>query len=153
NELGQVLNVRQKHAHSWAEAYIGVGPQHLPTWITLDPTPATERDRSIARVGGMMSTFRPLTDFMRYIWVFYIVGFIRERQDFLLYNPIRRIVERSTEGFRELGDLVSAEAKSLFFFDTRASFISVRGVFVSFTALFCLVGLLRGARWLWRRLL
>ena len=63
NELTETLNVRQKHAHSWVEAYVGLRtPDRIPIWITLDPTPAAERKQSIAQVGGIAGNFRPLTD-------------------------------------------------------------------------------------------
>ncbi len=91
NELTETMNVRQKHAHSWVEAYIGLtpGPDRAPIWITLDPTPASERQESIAHVGGIAGTFRPFTDAIRHIWVFYVVGFDGERQNRLLYAPMR----------------------------------------------------------------
>ncbi len=61
--LTETLNVRQKHAHSWVEAYAGVHDrEQVPIWITLDPTPAAERQESIAQVGGLAGNFRPLTD-------------------------------------------------------------------------------------------
>ena len=58
NELTETMNVRQKHAHSWVEAYIGLTPgtDRAPIWITLDPTPASERQESIAHVGGLAGT-------------------------------------------------------------------------------------------------
>ena len=48
NDLTKDLNVRQKHAHSWVEAYVGhsKSPDTLPLWVTLDPTPiACARNR------------------------------------------------------------------------------------------------------------
>ncbi len=35
----------QKHAHSWVEAFVGLGPESQPIWITLDPTPGEERKK------------------------------------------------------------------------------------------------------------
>src|SRR5206468_3106660 len=55
NDLTRVMNVRQKHAHSWVEVYVGSlgkGPDRSPLWITLDPTPAIERRQSVESVGG-----------------------------------------------------------------------------------------------------
>ena len=39
NELAQVMNVRQKHAHSWVEAYIGAGSGRA----TRSGSPSTRR--------------------------------------------------------------------------------------------------------------
>ena len=50
------MNVRQKHAHSWVEAYVGLSPDQAPIWITLDPTPGTER-----RSRSPMSAVSPAT--------------------------------------------------------------------------------------------
>ena len=87
------MNVRQKHAHSWVEAYHRRRtPDKAPIWITLDPTPAIGAQESIAQVGGIAGNFRPLTDLIRHIWVFYIVGFDGERQNRLLYAPMRTMI-------------------------------------------------------------
>ena len=64
NELTETMNVRQKHAHSWVEAYVGVEPDRKRP--DLDhPRPdarRSERQESIAQVGGIAGNFRPLTD-------------------------------------------------------------------------------------------
>src|SRR5947199_2707265 len=77
NDLARVMNVRQKHAHSWVEAYLGdtPPPERAPLWLTLDPTPGTERDKSVAKVGGFRANFYQITDAVRYVWVFYVVGY------------------------------------------------------------------------------
>jgi transglutaminase-like putative cysteine protease len=163
NEMGQVLSIRQKHAHSWVEAYVGEKlvdrgvidgepkpPVTLPDWITLDPTPGTARNQSVAQVSGFAGNFRQITDFIRYIWVFYIAGFNSERQDRLLYNPIRELIAKAGEGFVMMGQGVRSAAAKLLFFESAGSFVSVRGFFVSFLGLLFLLALVRGVHWLWR---
>ncbi len=115
SELTETLNVRQKHAHSWVEALVGLTPEKNPIWITLDPTPAAERRESIAQVGGLAGSFRPLTDVIRHIWVFYIVGFDGERQDRLLYAPMRMIIREVREQYAKLA-LVDAPSASRRYF-------------------------------------
>ena len=39
NELTQSMNVRQKHAHSWVEAYVGQDPQRQPALDHPGPHP------------------------------------------------------------------------------------------------------------------
>jgi transglutaminase-like putative cysteine protease len=159
NGLARVMSVRQKHAHSWVEAYIGPapGPGRAANWLTLDPTPGTERDRSVAQVGGFSGrNFRFFTDFVRYIWVFYIVGYNAERQNRLIYGPIRAVAEEARKGFAQIGrDLsgAAAQVKQLLHFQNVQSFISIRGFFVSFVGLSLLAILIKGAAWLVRRLL
>ncbi len=157
NELTGTLNVRQKHAHSWVEAYTGLlGPENVPIWITLDPTPAAERIRSIAQVGGIAGRFRTVTDLIRHIWVFYIVGYDAERQNRLVYTPMRTII---TEARRRYNAMVLGLRKwfaQVFHFQDPSALISLRGFVVSFFILLLLAGLglllyrlaLRLARWL-----
>jgi len=127
SELTETLNVRQKHAHSWVEAYAGMRPDRSPIWITLDPTPAAERQESIAHVGGMASNFRPLTDVIRYVWVFYVVGFDGERQDRLLYAPMRMLIREARDQYARLGGWIRNWFATLFHFRDISAFISLRG--------------------------
>jgi hypothetical protein len=152
NELTQTLNVRQKHAHSWVEAYIGLGPENSPIWITLDPTPAAERRESIAQVGGLAGNFRPFTDVIRHVWVFYVVGFDAERQDRLLYAPMRMIIKEIRDQYVKLGQWLRKWVARLFHFRDISAFISIRGFVVSFVVLTMLAGLAHLAYLLARRL-
>ena len=151
NAMAGVTTVRQKHAHSWVEALVGrtEGHDSPPIWVTLDPTPSDERNESVARVGGMASHFYQVTDFIRYVWIFYIVGFNSERQDRFLYGPIRELIQEARRGFAIMGDHI----KGLFHFPSLESFFSLRGFLVSFGALLLLVGFFRMASWLIRELI
>ena len=141
NDLTQTLNVRQKHAHSWVEAYAGIGDDRLPIWITLDPTPSNERQKSIAQVGGLAGNFRPLTDVIRHIWVFYIVGFDGDRQDKLLYSPMKTLLFEVRNQYIRLGQLLRNWFSKLFVFQSMGAFISIRGFIVTFVVLTLLAGL------------
>ncbi len=113
SQLTRVTNVRQKHAHTWVEALVGETKNHEPIWLTLDPTPGTERDESIAKVGGFAGRFRMLTDSIRYLWVFYIVGFNSERQQRVLYGPLLGLAEDAGRGFRMMGRALRAAVRWL----------------------------------------
>jgi transglutaminase-like putative cysteine protease len=152
NDIAHVLSVRQKHAHSWVEVYVSPGPGQDPVWVTLDPTPATERNDAVASVGGFATNFRLITDLVRYIWVFYIVGYNADRQQYLLYDPIRNLVETARRGFQIMGQAFQTTTAALFGFRDFSAFISVRGFFVSFIVLLALVGVVRGLLWLGARL-
>ena len=148
NTMSGATTVRQKHAHSWVEVLIGVssgpGTENLPIWLTLDPTPANQRNQSVAQVGGLATNFRQLTDLVRYIWIFYIVGFNAERQDRFLYAPIRALIAEARRGFEIMGRAI----REVLHFPSVESFFSLRGFVVSFVALLVLVGLARLATWL-----
>ncbi|GAC1467460.1 MAG: transglutaminaseTgpA domain-containing protein [Isosphaeraceae bacterium] len=152
SELAMVLIVRQKHAHSWVEAYLGEepGPERRPRWLTLDPTPSAERNLSVARVGGFKGNFRPILDVVRYIWVFYILGYDADRQNKLMYAPIRALVAKAREGFGLMGEGIQKNLKrmkKLFHFSDVQAFISIRGFLVSFLTLTLVAGLFRGTFW------
>jgi transglutaminase-like putative cysteine protease len=151
NELAQVLSVRQKHAHSWVEALIQPDPDGETRWVSLDPTPGAARNEAVASVGGFATNFRQITDLVRYIWVFYIVGYNSDRQRFLLYEPIRKLIEEARSGFQMIGEALQTAAAAVFVFRDFSAFISVRGFFVSFAGLLALVGLFRGLIWSGRR--
>jgi hypothetical protein len=142
NELTKDLNVRQKHAHSWVEAYVGHSnsPDTLPLWVTLDPTPIAARQKSIARVGGLAGNFRPLTDSLRHIWIFYVVGYDGDRQDKLIYAPMRTIASEIKTRFANMGLQLRKWFARIFRFEDINSFISPRGFFVSFFVLLLLAG-------------
>jgi hypothetical protein len=147
NDYAQVLNVRQKHAHSWVEAYLGDDHAGQPIWITLDPTPGIERDRVVAGVGGFASNFRQITDLIRYIWVFYIVGYNADRQRRILYDPIMKLAREARSGFQIMGKVLREAAADLLTFQNVGQFISIRGFFVSFTILLLLVAVFRALLW------
>jgi hypothetical protein len=133
NDLTGTLIVRQKHAHSWVEAYVGrKGPENDPVWITLDPTPAAERNKSIASVGGIAGNFRPLTDSLRHFWIFYVIGYDGDRQERLIYGPMRTIAGELRSLYTRLGNWLRKSFAQLFLFPDINSFISIRGFFAVF---------------------
>lgn len=66
NEYGRYVVVRQKHAHSWVEAY-------LPTvgWVTYDPTPLT----GLSPRSGTLDKVRQLADSLEMGWNKYILEY------------------------------------------------------------------------------
>ncbi len=153
NPLARVMSVRELHAHSWVEVLVGGDPRRGPEWITLDPTPAQGRAESIARAGGLAARFRLGSDFIRYIWTFYVVGFNADRQKKLIYDPLLTLVREAQRGFTEMGQALSSATRRILDFPNFASLISIRGFLVTFIALSLAAGLYRGLAWLARRLM
>ena len=149
NAVSGIITVRQKHAHSWVEALVGRAEDNnqSPIWLTLDPTPADQRNESVAKVGGIASNFYQITDLVRYVWIFYVVGFNSDRQNRFIYGPIRNLIQEARRGFGLIGDLI----RSWLHFPSVESFFSLRGFAVSFLALLILVGLVRAMAWAIRR--
>ena len=155
NELVRVTNVREKHAHSWVEALVGKTANGLPRWILLDATPGVEREAVAARVGGVTPQFRTLSDALRHIWVFYVSGFDQERQDRLIYAPVRQFFRLLGQGFLIVNAVLSRYFGDFFRFNQIGDVFSVKGFLVSVTLMvvtlaFVLVAR-RVARWLLRR--
>lgn len=153
NDITQTMTVREKHAHSWVEAYAGVNGEGEPIWFVLDPTPGTERERSIAEMGGLASRFRVVTDLVRHVWIFYIQGYNADRQSKLLYEPLGMLAR----GVRSLAfagwAAIASAAAALFHFQNIRSLISVKGFIVTFLLLLALVLLAKFSAWLLRRAL
>jgi transglutaminase-like putative cysteine protease len=141
NELARVTTVRQKHAHSWVEVLIDGGPHGAPIWMTFDPTPAQERDESVAKVGGYGAFFLPFSDFVRYVWVFYVAGFNAERQQRVIYGPIAAFWREGMLIVMLLWESLKAGILWLVQFRTAREFFSVRGFFASVIGLLALSGL------------
>ena len=76
-----------------------------------------------------------MTDILRYIWVFYILGYDSSRQNRLLYDPIMYAIRRVREGYITLWRWAKETVAHLFQFQSIGSFISFRGFFVSFLVL------------------
>ena len=115
------------------EAYAGTaGQDHTPVWITLDPTPVAERKRSIAQVGGIAGKFRPFTDSFRYVWIFYVIGYDGDRQERLIYGPMRTIAKELKERYKVMVAQLKLWFTRFFHFSDIGSFISIRGFFVVF---------------------
>ena len=81
-------------------------------------------------MGGIAGNFRPLTDLVRHVWVFYIVGYDGERQSRLLYTPMRQMITWIKEKYLELGRLIRKGLAVLFQFQDIGAFISIRGFVV-----------------------
>ncbi len=143
NELTQTLIVRQKHAHSWVEAFTDLDPanERLPIWLALDATPGAARRRSIAQVGGLAGNFRPFTDAIRHIWVFYVIGYDGDRQDRLVYAPMRTIMQEVRHQYLDMGAWLRKWFRRLLNFENVGEFFSFRGFVVSFVTLALAVGL------------
>lgn len=151
NSLGQVMHVREKHAHAWVEAWVSSSPDETPGWVIFDPTPGNERAESVAKV-GVFQSIRQATDFIRYIWVFYIIGFDSERQYRVIYQPIIDLFNEAKSGFfiilQAIKDLINGTRRM----SDLVRAVSARGFFGGITLAVAAIVLLQLARWFFRRI-
>jgi transglutaminase-like putative cysteine protease len=97
NSLGAFYQVRQLHAHTWVEAYLG--PAQLAMydfrlgdsapsggWLRLDPTADTIAELSAAT--GVLASIGELVDYVEMLWTTHIVGMNYQQQQRNFYQPV-----------------------------------------------------------------
>lgn len=177
NTVGNFYQVRQLHAHAWAEAYLE--PDQVPAylradpeenfggggWLRLEPTPADITEANPTTAMTVLAKIGELVDYANLLWNDYVLGLNSERQQESIYRPL---ADRLTETVR---GAFSLEAWQQFFlagirwmgWDSAAffsgSWFNWRAGLVTFAVLLIAVGLWRLlaphapplVRW-WRRL-
>ena len=148
------MNVRQKHAHSWVEAYIGQDADERPDLDHARPD-AGQRPRRIGRAGRRLRRrLPPVTDWSATSGSSTSSATTQPAEPAALHAD-QAHGRRSAAGIRhDLGAGPGQGLPSLFNFQSLGSFISIRGFFVSFLVL-SLVAAPGQARciWLGKRLL
>lgn len=94
----EVLEVQQKYAHLWVEAWVD-----NDGWTTFDATPSDGRSQSIAAISakqkslwaGMQTTFSGL-------WSENVLNMSLDRQEASLYRPLRKALLSSADFLRQL---------------------------------------------------
>lgn len=124
NPLGGYLQVRQLHAHAWAEAYLE--PEQVPeamklpghdysrgAWLRLDPTPNDDSSALTDGNFGVWARMKNLFDHVDLLWRNYIIGFDRERQDRLIYSPLEDAVDRARWGVAQTGAILASALRAV----------------------------------------
>ncbi|HUY88918.1 MAG TPA: transglutaminaseTgpA domain-containing protein [Pirellulales bacterium] len=160
NDAGKYYQVRELHAHTWVEAWIG--PENLPpavrnsklaqkngAWLILDPTPiGSDLDRY--EVLGLYS-WKQFLDLSQFLWSNYVLGMDSQRQQESIYQPlIARIEEQlkqlADEEYRQalwdrLGEKLGGQQ-----FGLSAGWLSWQGLLVAATGLLIVAGGYRGSK-------
>lgn len=85
NEYGSFYQVRQKHAHTWVEAYIE--PTKFGkrgSWYTLDPTPVVQTEEDWPVWSYTLQMF----DYVESLWSGYVLGMNTNMQKEMIYDPL-----------------------------------------------------------------
>ncbi|MBA3313745.1 MAG: DUF3488 and transglutaminase-like domain-containing protein [Planctomycetota bacterium] len=85
NRLNGSFEVQQRHAHAWVEAYLD------ERWETLDPTPASERNLTVAASAPPVPLWNDLRSAFAAFWQVYVVDLNLGRQRATL-APLREAV-------------------------------------------------------------
>ncbi len=89
NYRGQI-QIQQRHAHAWVEAYDEVGGN----WLVLDPTPAAARAESVAHVTEGRSLLEQFAISAASLWSNWVMNFTPERQYEELYTPLQELGQK-----------------------------------------------------------
>ena len=88
NELAGRIEVEQRHAHAWVEAFIADGRvRGRGTWVTLDPTPSAARAASVARSGRRFAWVFEFANSLDALWTTYVVRMSLDRQKAAFLAP------------------------------------------------------------------
>jgi len=103
NDLGQYMVVRQKHAHSWVEAYF---PDK--GWVIYDPTPS---DPAFSQ-SDLNDPMSRVLDLLQWNWQRYIVRYSLNHQE-LFFTQLKLTGEDTLKSIQRLGTLDREEIKAL----------------------------------------
>ncbi len=123
NFRGQI-EVQQRHAHTWVEAWGDDG-----TWMVLDPTPAGARAESVKDVANAISLPEQLTGFFNGFWTDWVMNFSPEKQQESLYLPMKDFLEKFWAQAEEAGSNGPASLAWLWKFLTNPrEWVSLKGL-------------------------
>lgn len=117
NDIGEFYQVTQGHAHTWVEAFVPL--EELPAryasraefagggWMRLDPTPAAGEANGAQETLQTESFFPQLIAYTKRIWLTYVVGLDADRQQELLWEPLRSILAGLVDSERWKGRLAT----------------------------------------------
>ncbi|MFO0919857.1 MAG: transglutaminase domain-containing protein [Planctomycetaceae bacterium] len=144
------IQVQQRHAHAWVEAY----DEPSESWLVLDPTPAAARAESVAHVAGSRNWLEQFLVSSASMWNDWVMNFTPERQHDELYAPLRELGQRLWAQGEELTSNGPAALTFLWhFFENPRELFTFQGALVISTLSAFVIGavaLIQGLiRW-WR---
>ena len=143
-----IVAVQQRHAHAWVEAHLD------GQWVTLDATPADERNESVAAVGDSVRWYHKMLSMGSTVWNDYFLNLSYSKQQRDLYEPLQSFAGLVTERLAGKSSFWSVLQATLREFWLRPqTLFSVRGGLTAFLLMLTLVGMFYFARFLWRLLL
>ena len=107
NSIGMYYQVRQLHAHAWAEVYLT--PRDFPpgafdeddfpeaAWLVLDPTEEAREENLAAQNTGWRARWREVLDYAHVLWSNYVVGLNPKRQRQGIFEPLTQGVNAAVE--------------------------------------------------------
>jgi len=122
NLLGGYYQVRQRHAHAWAEAFLDPEdvPREIPPdsdigpyggWLRLDATPGADIDRAAQFERSYVHVIDEFLDYAQLLWSDYVLGLTAKRQQESIYAPVSE--KADPEALSESWSRFAQQMKSL----------------------------------------
>lgn len=129
------LEVQQRHAHAWVEAYID------DDWVTLDATPPSRED-SVDAIGSRTGWFHGVFTFFSGIWSDYVVNLSFNKQQRDLYAPFQFFGQAVAAEFQGKSTLwARIRQTAVGFFQNPREWFSITGGVTAFLLMLTLLGL------------
>ncbi len=140
---GTMWQVQDRHAHAWVEAWTGNN-----LWVTLDPTPALSRQKSVEEVAARIGFWERFQSKTTNLWNDYVVRVNLERQNQEIYGPLKEFGLKVWEILQSIGALGPLIWQRFWEFlrSPQEWFTLTGGFFVLALAMFSAV-IARGLRW------
>jgi hypothetical protein len=90
------LNVEKRFAHVWVEAWV-----ENRKWVTYDATPEDARAEGVSAVGSKRNIFTTFTAKLAGIWESNVLDISYERQNDLIYEPLRELLRSVMQSVRD----------------------------------------------------
>lgn len=136
-----ILEVQQRHAHAWVEAYLD------GEWVTLDATPAA-REESVDAIGDRVRWYHQVVTLSAALWSDYVVNLSFSKQQRDLYAPMQSLFQAVTSQFR--GTSSFWQFLQSHFWKNPRQWFSVSGGLAAFVLMLSFVGLFYLSRALFR---
>ena len=138
------LEVQQRFAHAWVEAWIG---DHK--WTTFDATPVDERSTGVMAVAAKKgSLWSDMQSTLSGLWSDNVLNMSLDRQEQSIYRPMRELAQSAMTTIRNFFQSPASAFRSLIeLLSKREQWLSVGGGLTAFILMLMLAGFV----WLVRR--
>lgn len=148
NPLSGSFEVQQRHAHSWVEASLGGSD-----FITLDATPAVARSESVRSLSPSVSFWGWIKTLGTGFWDDYVVSVSLDRQQELIYQPLRSMTMQVVNRIKSLAaGLLAWFGVDQDFLSNPRNWFSLTGGVITAIVLLLVSAALWLIRWTWHRI-